>query len=131
MLDGSLRRFARASDDNGGKPTGRIKCGTESVGGFRNIAISNCIFEGCRGLAIECVDGGLTEDLTVTVLVTRDIRNAPFFLRLGARLRAPPGRPVGALRRVIIDDVVCEAPANAMPAIIRAASPVTRSRTSC
>ena len=32
---------------------GRIKCGTESNGGFKNITISNCVFEGCMGLALE------------------------------------------------------------------------------
>ncbi len=118
LLDGSRRRF---TDDIGpyrGTPVGRIKCGTESVGGFRNITISNCTFEGCRGLAIECVDGGTAEDITVSGLVMRDIRNAPFFLRLGARMRGPPGRPVGQLRRVSISDVVCKAPRNTMPAII-------------
>src|SRR5574337_1206385 len=48
----------------------------------------------------------------------RDVRGAPFFLRLGARMRGPPGLPVGVLRRVSISDVVCEGPANTMPAII-------------
>jgi hypothetical protein len=48
----------------------------------------------------------------------RDIRNAPFFLRLGARLRGPSGIDVGTLRRVIISNVICEAPANSAPAII-------------
>ncbi len=118
LLDGSVRRFADPREDNGDDPTGRIKFGTESAGGFRNIAISNCIFEGCRGLALECVDGGTVEDIIITGLVMRDIRNAPIFLRLAARLRAPPGRPVGVLRRVIISDVDCDAPANTMPAII-------------
>jgi len=118
LVDGSFRCFAANRSPYGGKPVGRIKFGTESVGGFRNITVSNCIFEGCRGLAIECVDGGIAEDITISGLTMRDIRNAPLFLRLGARMRAPPGRPVGVLRRVSISDVVCEAPANAMPAIL-------------
>jgi hypothetical protein len=37
----------------------------------------------------------------------RDIVNAPIFVRLGARMRGPEGTPVGALRRVIISNVVC------------------------
>jgi polygalacturonase len=118
LRDGSFRRFADPADDNGNYPTGRIKLGTESVGGFRNITIANCTFEGCRGFALECVDGGTVEDIVVSGLVMRDIRNTPFFLRLGARLRAPPGRPVGVLRRIVITDIVCDAPANTMPAII-------------
>ena len=36
----------------------------------------------------------------------RDVSNAPFFLRLGSRMRGPAGAPVGALRRVTISNVV-------------------------
>src|SRR5260370_12501352 len=36
----------------------------------------------------------------------RDITNAPFFLRLGGRMRGPNRPPVGALRRVNISNVV-------------------------
>ena len=114
LLDGTFRRV----DANGGQPTGRIKCGTESNGGFKNITISNCIFESCRGLALESVDGGAIEDITFTGITMRDIRNAPFFLRLGARLRAPAGTSVGTFKRVIISNIICYAPANDMPAII-------------
>lgn len=85
--------------------TGRIKFGTESNGGFKNIAISNIIFEYCRGLALETVDGGLLEDVTISNLTMRNVQ-MPFFLRLGARMRGPAGVPVGSLRRVNISDVV-------------------------
>ncbi|MGO9396528.1 MAG: glycoside hydrolase family 28 protein [Xanthobacteraceae bacterium] len=114
MLDGTLRR----TDADAGQPTGRIKCGTESNGGFRNITISNCIFESCRGFALESVDGGPIEDITFTGVTMRDIRNAPFFLRLGARLRGPAGTGVGTFKRVRISNIICDAPANNMPAII-------------
>ncbi|MGE4568392.1 MAG: glycoside hydrolase family 28 protein [Bacteroidales bacterium] len=87
-------------------PTGRIKFGTESNGGFKKITISNCVFEHCRGLALETVDGGILEDITVGNLVMRDLINSPFFLRLGARMRGPEGTAPGALRRVQIHDVV-------------------------
>ena len=86
-------------------PTSRIKFGTESEGGFRNVTISNIIFDHCRGLALETVDGGILEDMTITNLVMRDIVNSPIFLRLGARMRAPAGVPIGALRRVTISNV--------------------------
>src|SRR5213082_1478757 len=85
--------------------TGRIKFGTESNGGFRNIAISNIIFEFCRGLALETVDGGLLEDVTISNLTMRNVQ-MPIFMRLGARMRGPAGVPVGALRRVSISNVV-------------------------
>jgi hypothetical protein len=91
---------------------------TESNGGFKNITVKDCVFESCRGFALETVDGGSIEDITFTGVTMRDIRNAPFFLRLGARLRAPAGTSAGTLRRVIISEVICDAPTNDMPAII-------------
>jgi polygalacturonase len=90
----------------GAGPTGRIKCGTESNGAFRNITISNCVFEYCRGLALESVDGALMEDIAISNLTMRDICNAPIFIRLGARLRGPEGTKVGTARRIKIDNVV-------------------------
>ncbi|UZF74542.1 glycoside hydrolase family 28 protein [Amycolatopsis mediterranei] len=84
---------------------GRIKFGTESNGGFKNIAISNIVFEYCRGLALETVDGGVLEDVTISNLTMRHVQT-PIFLRLGARMRGPAGIPVGTLRRVSISDVV-------------------------
>ncbi|ACB74458.1 rhamnogalacturonidase [Opitutus terrae] len=104
LLDGSFRRTLRHAPDLDG-PTGRIKLGTESSGGFRNIAIVNCVFERSRGLALETVDGGVIEDVVVSNLAMREIANAPIFLRLGARARGPKGTPVGAIRRVQISQV--------------------------
>lgn len=85
--------------------TGRIKIGTETSGSFRNITITNCIFERCRGLALESVDGGCVEDITISNITMRDIVNSPIFLRLGSRLRSPEGTPVGKMRRILISDV--------------------------
>jgi len=87
--------------------TGRIKMGTESNGGFKNITISNCVFEKCGGLALETVDGAILEDISITNITMRDITNSPIFLRLGSRMRGPEGRPIGVLRRVIISNIVC------------------------
>ena len=36
----------------------------------------------------------------------KDIQGAPFFLRIGARMRGPAGVPVGVLRRINISNVV-------------------------
>jgi hypothetical protein len=89
-----------------GVVTGRIKFGTESNGGFRNITISNCTFEFCRGLALETVDGGILEDISISNITMKDCMGAPFFLRLGSRMRGPEGTPVGKLRRINISNVV-------------------------
>ncbi len=90
---------------NGGG-TGRIKFGTESNGGFRNITISNCILVYCNGLAIESVDGAIIEDVTISNIAMEHISNPPIFVRLGARMRGPEGIPVGVIRRLNINNVV-------------------------
>ncbi|WP_090786325.1 glycoside hydrolase family 28 protein [Pedobacter sp. ok626] len=87
-------------------PTGRIKFGTEANGGFRNITINNCLFEYCRGLALETVDGGVLEDVVISNIVMKDLTNSPIFLRLGARMRGPEGTAPGKLRRVSINNLV-------------------------
>ena len=91
---------------HGGGPVGRIKLGTEAGGGFRRVTIANCVFDHCRGLALEQVDGGVLEDVVVTNLAMRDISYAAIFLRLGARLRRPGATEPGSVRRVLIDNVV-------------------------
>src|SRR5437899_1380453 len=105
FLNGTYKREFR--NQNGTfSPTGRIKFGTESNGGFKNITVSNCVFDYCRGLALEAVDGALLEDVTINNITMRDISNAPIFLRLGFRGRGPKGTPIGALRRVNINNVI-------------------------
>jgi polygalacturonase len=113
MLNGSFRRELTndirefRSEKGPYNPTGRIKFGTESNGGFKNIAISNCTFDYCSGLALETVDGGNLEDVTVDNLTMRDIADSPIFIRLGGRLRGPKETTkVGELRRVNISNVI-------------------------
>lgn len=105
LLDGTFGKTQLEAPDKEGV-CGRIKLGTESNGGFRNIAIANCVFEHCRGLAIESVDGAVIEDVTADNLAMRDLTTAPLFIRLGRRMRAPAGTRVGAIRRVNISNVV-------------------------
>jgi polygalacturonase len=105
LLDASYKRTVQSAPDRDG-PTGRIKIGTESEGDFRNIAISNVVFDRSRGLALESVDGAHIEDIVVSNITMRDVSSAPFFLRLGSRLRAPEGAVPGSIRRVNISNVV-------------------------
>jgi polygalacturonase len=111
VLDGTWKKFTQEADRKVGG-TGRIKLGTESNGGFKNFSISNCVFEGCQGLALETVDGALLEDITVSNITMRDIISCPIFVRLGARLRGPKGTGdqstvVGTLQRVLISGINC------------------------
>ena len=104
LLDGTYQRLKNGALNK--NPTGRIKFGTESSGGFKNITISNCVFDNCRGLALETVDGGLLEDVSITNVTMRNIVNCPIFLRLGSRMRSPEGTPIGELRRINITNFV-------------------------
>lgn len=102
LLDGTRTRNTRRF----GGVMGRIKLGTEAGGGFRNITISNCVFDYSRGLALEQVDGGVLEDVTISNLAMRDVQNAPIFIRLGARLRRPGATEPGTVRRILIENIV-------------------------
>ncbi len=104
VIDGTFRKDEPQAPDHG-YVTGRIKFGTESSGGFKNITISNCVFERCRGLALETVDGGSLEDIVIDNISMRDIVNAPIFLRLGTRLRSPKGTPAGKMSRITISNI--------------------------
>jgi polygalacturonase len=103
MLDGTWKKLP---PDTKLPRTGRIKCGTESNAGFKNITISNCVFDGSGGFALETVDGAHIEDITFTGITMRDCTNTPLFLRLGARMRAPADLAIGTFKRVIISNVV-------------------------
>jgi polygalacturonase len=104
LLDATYKRTVKQAPDRDG-PTGRIKIGTESEGDFRNIAISNIVFDTSRGLALESVDGSHIEDVTVSNITMREVSNAPIFIRLGARMRAPEGVAVGSIKRISISNV--------------------------
>jgi polygalacturonase len=105
VLDGTFKKFA---PDFGVPRIGRIKCGTESNGGFINVTISNCVFEGCFGYALESVDGALLEDFAITNTTMRDLVAPPFFMRLGARLRGPQqSTKVGTVKRIVVSNLAC------------------------
>lgn len=86
-----------------------LKMGTESNGGFEDIAISNCMISdtGYSGIAVEMVDGGLLDRVTISNITMKNVK-VPIFVRLGNRARPIPGLPppgMGALRNVIISNV--------------------------
>ena len=103
MLDATFKRFPPSSNVD---RNGRIKFGTESNGGFKNIAISNCVCDGCFGLAILSVDGAQIEDVSISNITMRGVVGSPIFLRLGSRMRGPADVPVGNIKRVNISNIV-------------------------
>jgi polygalacturonase len=105
------------SKEAAARATGRIKCGTESNGGFKNITIANCVFDQCRGIALESVDGANLEDITITGITMRGMVSCPLFLRLGRRMRGPEGVPIGTLKRVLISNITSDS-VSTLPSII-------------
>ena len=103
VIDGTWKKFT----DEWHPHQGRIKCGTESNGGFRNITIIGNVLEGSKGIALETSDGAFLEDIAITGNAMRDVFDAPLFLRLNRRNRGPSETMRrGTLRRVVISDIV-------------------------
>ncbi len=107
MMNGTFKtEFKDEQPDAKHSITGRLKLGTESNGGFKNITVSNCVFERSRGLCIETADGGIIEDIVISNITMRDVTDTPFFIRLNARMRGPEGTPVGVCRRITISNLI-------------------------
>jgi len=104
LLDGTYRRSEYRSPDGLG-PLGRIKLGTETNGGFRNVRIADCICTASRGILVGIVDGGTLEDVSISGVILRDPVNHPLFVHHAARMRAPRGTPPGVVRRISFDGI--------------------------
>jgi polygalacturonase len=104
MLDGTFGRTQLLSPDQD-RVTGRIKLGTESNGGFRDVTIRDCRFTRSRGLALEVVDGGTMENVVAERLHLHEVTTAPIFLRVGDRRRGPEGTAVGIMRDIVLRDI--------------------------
>jgi len=87
-----------------------LKLGTESNGGFENITIDNCTVYDTRlaGIALELVDGGTFDRVTVSNINMKNVGGA-IFVRLGNRARPfkkdmqKPG--MGSMRNIIVSNV--------------------------
>jgi len=98
LLDGTMKPR--------GNGNGRIKFGTESNGGFRNIAIANCIFRSCRGLALEEVDGGIMENICIENISMIDVPACGIYVATGKRNRGPHITGPSRMRNIRISNVV-------------------------
>ncbi len=107
LMDGTFKKEFK-DETPGAKHciTGRLKLGTESNGGFKNITVSNCVFEHSRGFCIETTDGGFVEDIVINGITMRDVTDTPFFIRLNARMRGPAGTPIGVCKRITISNII-------------------------
>ncbi|MFV5693509.1 glycoside hydrolase family 28 protein [Flavobacterium sp. LT1R49] len=84
-----------------------VKFGTASYGGFKNVIIENIkVFDTFRSaIAIESVDGGVIENVTVNNIEAVNTGNA-FFIRLGYR----KGKKPGIVRNIYIKNVKVQVP---------------------
>lgn len=84
-----------------------IKFGTASLGGFKKIRVNNIeVYDTYRvALALEIVDGGIMEDVTVSNINARNTGGA-IFIRLGQR----KGNTPGIIRRINISNVNIQIP---------------------
>jgi polygalacturonase len=98
LLDGTM-----IPSTNG---TGRIKFGTEASGGFRNCTVANCTFRNCRGLALEEVDGGIMENITINNLTMMDVSQYPIYITTGNRNRGGDVTTPSRMKNIFISNVI-------------------------
>lgn len=92
----------------GKNQVGRIKFGTESSGGFRNVTIANCTFRCSMGLALQSVDGGILENFTISNISMTDVRKYGIHVTTGNRNRTPGVTTPSRMRNVRISNVVMD-----------------------
>ena len=100
LLDGTMKPA------RGGM--GRIKFGTESSGGFRNCTVANCTFRNCHGLALEEVDGGIMENITINNLSMMDVVDYAIYITTGKRNRAPDVTTNSLAKNILISNVIAD-----------------------
>ena len=88
---------------------GRLKLGTESNGGYRNIAVTNCTFMYSSGLAFEEVDQGLMENIVVSNISMSHVHHYPIYITTGCRNRGPKERTdVSSAADIMISNVMAD-----------------------
>jgi len=100
LLDGSMK------PDRG--HNGRIKFGTEAAGGFRNCTVANCTFRNCKGLALEEVDGGIMENISINNLTMMDVNDYAIYITTGKRNRSGVPDGPGICRNISISHVIAD-----------------------
>lgn len=88
---------------------GRIKLGTESNGGFRNITITGCNCFYSSGLAFEVVDQGKMENIVVSNISMSHVHHYPIYITTGCRNRGPKERQdISSARDIQINNLIAD-----------------------
>lgn len=85
-----------------------VKVGTETHGGVKNLTVRNVVGSARYGIAIECVDGAVVENVLYENIVLQNCAT-PLFIRLGNRGRTfvggPATAPQGIMKNITIRNV--------------------------
>lgn len=108
-----------------------IKMGTPGAGGFKNIAISNCVVRPSKydnfrhwtkrdqfinaeasmvnGISVECVDGGNTDGIVIDNITMKGVQT-PIFIRVGNRNEKmlTDTERVATMRNIIISNIISD-----------------------
>jgi hypothetical protein len=108
-----------------------IKMGTPGAGGFKNIAISNCVVRASKydnfrhwkatdkyisadasmvnGISVECVDGGNTDGVVIDNITMTGVQT-PIFIRVGNRLEKMNGDAdkTSTMRNILISNIISD-----------------------
>ena len=86
-----------------------IKFGTESVGDFKYINITNCVILNTQhsGIAIESADGANIFGINISNISMCNVAN-PLFIYLSERLRGPEGTKMGTISDINISNVFAD-----------------------
>lgn len=87
-----------------------IKIGTESVGAFQDINITNCNIHDTRlgGVDVMCVDGAQVERVLISGITMRNINGTAIFVRLGnrGRMHRVDEKPrQGYIRDILLENI--------------------------
>lgn len=93
-----------------------VRLGPESFADMRNIAVSNCVFHGCRdGFKIQSCEGKAIEGVVISNIIMDNVLR-PFFITLNTfsmSKYASPGLPlVGKLRDLHVSNIRAYVPNN-------------------
>jgi hypothetical protein len=68
--------------------------------------VANCTFRGCRGLALEEVDGGIMENITINNITMMDVAAYPIYITTGKRHRGPNVPVPSRAKNILISNVI-------------------------
>jgi hypothetical protein len=68
--------------------------------------VANCVFRSCRGLALEEVDGGILENVTINNLSMMDVQTYAIYITTGKRNRGPDVTVPSRMKNIHISNVV-------------------------